>query len=105
MNNLQFLLRVEHGGVLVAHIADPWIGGVDLEAGFSVGPQQVDGWPLDFGAIEPLVIIAGQEDRRHAVMDGAHLRAGLDGDNRETLKPVAVGRLPAVPWPAKAYIG
>jgi hypothetical protein len=38
-------------------------------------------------------------------MDRAHLRAGLHGDNRETLKPVAVGRLPAVPWPAKAYIG
>jgi len=33
-------------------------GGVDLEAGFSLGPQQVDGWPLDFGAIEPLRVFA-----------------------------------------------
>ena len=103
--SLEQLLRVEQVDVLVAHVADFGVGDVDLEAGFRVGPQQVHGWPLDFDAIEPLVIIAGQEDRRHAVMDRAHLRAGLHGDNRETLKPVAVGRLPAVPWPAKAYIG
>ena len=46
-----FLLRVEQGGVLVVHIADPRIGCVDLQCGFRKGAEQVNGRPFHLVAV------------------------------------------------------
>ena len=46
-----FLLRVEQGGVLVVHIADPRIGCVDLQCGFRKGAEQVNGRPFHLAAV------------------------------------------------------
>ena len=80
-----FLLRVEQGGVLVVHVADPRIGCVDLQCGFRKGAEQVNGRPFHLAAVEPLVVILRTENGGHAVVDGAHSRVGLNGNDRKAL--------------------
>ncbi len=74
MGSFHFLLRVEQGGVLVGHIADPWIGGVDLQCGLRKGTEQVYGRTFHLAAVEPRVVILRTENGGHAVVDRAHRR-------------------------------
>jgi len=55
------------------HIADPWIGGVDVQRGFREGTEQVNGRPFHLAAVEPLIVILRTENGGHAVVDGAHM--------------------------------
>ena len=54
------LLRSEDIDVLVAHVVDLWIRGVDQQVVSGEGRRQVSGRELHLVAIEPLVIVCGR---------------------------------------------
>jgi hypothetical protein len=94
---ISMLRRFEEIDVLIAHIANLSIRGVDQQCGVRKRPEQVSGRALHLAAIEPLVIVPQPENGRHAIVDGAHGGVGFDGDDREALQPVPGGTLPCVP--------
>ena len=75
------LRGIEQVDALVAYVSDLGVCRVDLERGLGEWTEQVGGRPLGLATIEPLIVLGGHQDGRHAVVDGAHRDAGLHGDD------------------------